>query len=239
MASDSTVAAPLGGPLREYPLAATAVLSVLGYALVIGTFLGLVPAVVFPELSLQQVNALADAIAVVNTIATVTLLAGWYWIRHDEVEKHRAAMAFGFGLILLFLVLYLTKIGGGGTKEFVGPTLPYYAYLAMLFVHIVLSIVAVPVVLYALVLGLTHTPRELRTETSHRRVGRIAAAAWILSLALGVVTYFLLNHVYGWEFVESGALLALAVLPRHGDRPSWLRPFSACATRLSNRLDFY
>lgn len=217
MASHSTMTPPLGGPIREHPLATTAVLSVIGYALVIGTFLGLVPAVVFPELSLQQVNSLADAIAVVNTIATVTLLAGWYWIRQDEIAKHRFAMGAGFGMILLFLVLYLTKIGGGGTKEFVGPTLPYYAYLAMLFVHIVLSIVAVPVVLYALVLGLTHTPRELRTETSHRRVGRIAATAWILSLALGVVTYLLLNHVYSWEFVESGVLLALAAVPRRWD----------------------
>jgi putative membrane protein len=213
MASESTIAPPLGGPIREHPLATTVVLSVVGYSLVIGTFLGYVPATVFPDLSLTQVNRLADALALVNTVATVTLLAGWYWIRQDEVTKHRYAMGAGFGLILLFLVLYLTKIGGGGTKEFVGPTLPYYAYLAMLFVHVVLSIVAVPVVLYALVLGLTHTPRELRTETPHRRVGRIAASAWILSLALGVVTYLLLNHVYDWEFVESGALLALAVVP--------------------------
>jgi putative membrane protein len=217
MASESTMTPPLGGPIREHPLVTTVVLSVVGYGLVIGTFLGFVPATVFPDLTLTQVNRLADAIAVVNTVATVSLLAGWYWIRQDEVAKHRYAMGTGFGLILLFLVLYLTKIGGGGTKEFVGPALAYYAYLAMLFVHIVLSIVAVPVVIYALVLGLTHTPRELRAETPHRRIGRIAAGAWILSLALGVVTYLLLNHVYDWEFVESGALLALALVPRGAD----------------------
>lgn len=214
MATDPAVEPPLGGPIRAHPLATTIVLALVGYALVIGTFLGVVPAAVFPELTLDQVNLLADAIAVVNTVATLTLLVGWYWIRQDEVAKHRYAMGAGFGLILLFLVLYLTKIGGGGTKEFVGPTLPYYAYLAMLFVHIVLSIVAVPVVLYALVLGLTHTPNELRTETPHRRVGRIAAGSWILSLALGVVTYLLLNHVYSWEFVESSALLLLGAMPR-------------------------
>jgi putative membrane protein len=195
--------ASVRGPVREHPLAVTVVLSVVGYGLVVGTFLGLVPGGVYPELTLQQVNLLTDAIAVVNTLATVTLLAGWRWIRRDEVEKHAAAMVTAFVLILVFLVLYLTKIGGGGTKEFVGPTLAYYAYLAMLAVHILLSVVAVPVVLYALVLGLTHTPAELRTETPHRRVGRIAAGSWILSLTLGVVTYLLLNHVYEWEFVEA------------------------------------
>jgi putative membrane protein len=195
--------ASVRGPAKDHPLAVTVVLSVVGYGLVVGTFLGFVPGTVFPELTLGQVNLLTDAIAVVNLLATLSLLAGWRWIRRDEVRKHAAAMVTAFALILVFLVLYLTKIGGGGTKEFVGPTLVYYAYLAMLAVHILLSIVAVPVVLYALVLGLTHTPTELRTQTPHRRVGRVAAASWILSLTLGVVTYLLLNHLYEWRFVEA------------------------------------
>jgi putative membrane protein len=193
-----------GGAAKEHPAAVTAVLSVVGYALVVGTFLGVGPDV-YPELTLAQVTLLTDAIAVVNALNVAVIGAGWYFIRRDDVDKHRAAMVTSFALILVFLVMYLTKIGGGGTKEFVGPTGVYYAYLAMLAVHILLSIVAVPVVLYALVLGLTHTPEELRTETPHRRVGRIAAASWLLSLSLGVVTYLLLNHVYDWEYVESAA----------------------------------
>jgi len=200
-----------GGPIKDHPLAVTAVLSVVGYALVIGTFAGVVPGSVFPDLSLAEVNLLSDAIAVVNTAATILLVLGWRFIRRGEVKKHRAAMLSAFSLILVFLVLYLTKLNGGGTKEFVGPTLPYYAYLAMLAVHILLSMVSVPVVLYAVVLGVSHTPAELR-ETAHARVGRIAAAAWITSLALGVVTYLLLNHVYAWEF--SAATIALAASTR-------------------------
>jgi len=194
--------ASASGPVKEHPAAVTAVLSVVGYTLVVGTFLGVVPGSIFPDLSLDQVNRLSDAIAVVNTVATITLIAGWRWIRRDEVKKHATAMASAFGLILVFLVLYLTKIGGGGTKEFVGPQLAYYAYLAMLAIHIILSIVSVPVVLYAIVLGVTHTPAELR-DTVHARVGRIAAGSWILSLSLGVVAYLLLNHIYEWQFVEA------------------------------------
>jgi putative membrane protein len=195
--------ASVRGPIKEHPAVVTAVLSVVGYALVIGTFLGYVPRSLFPELTLAQVNRLADAIAVINTIATLLLIAGWRFIRRGEVRKHAASMSGAFGLILVFLVLYLTKIGGGGTKEFVGPQLVYYGYLAMLAVHIVLSVVSVPVVLHALVLGVTHTPDELRTMGTHRKVGRVAAGAWILSLSLGVVTYLLLNHVYDWQFVEA------------------------------------
>ena len=205
--------ASVRGPIRDHPAAVTALLSVVGYALVVGTFLGFVPGSVFPDLTLAQVNLLSHAIAAVNTVATLCLVAGWRWIRRGEVRKHAAAMTSAFALILLFLVLYLTKIGGGGTKEIVGAPDPiYYAYLAMLAVHIVLSIVAVPVVLYALVLGLTHTPTELRVDTPHRRVGRVAAGSWILSLTLGVVTYVLLNWVYGYEFA-AGAAAAVVALP--------------------------
>ncbi|WP_265112551.1 DUF420 domain-containing protein [Halosolutus halophilus] len=186
--------------LRERPIGVTVLLTIVGYALVIGTFVLEVP--FYPDLTNAQVNALSHAIAVINASATVLLVAGWYWIRAGEIEKHRFAMTSAFGLILLFLVVYLVRVGGGGEKYFVGPDPVYYAYLLMLAVHIILSIVAVPVVLYALILGVSHTPAELR-NTAHARVGRIAAGSWILSLVLGVVTYVLLNHAYEYTFTPS------------------------------------
>jgi putative membrane protein len=200
------------GWARDHPRATTLILAVVGYAAVVGVFA--VPSVqaLFPTLNLGQVNLLAHAIAVVNTLAVTSLAAGWYWIRNDEVSKHAHAMLTAFVLILLFLGMYLPKVAGGGTKEFVLESAygwvplwePVYpAYLAMLAIHILLSILAMPLVVYAVVLGVTHTPTELRTETPHRTVGRVAAGTWILSLALGVVAYLLLNHVYAYEFVPA------------------------------------
>ena len=202
----------VGGRVREHPRATTLILAAVGYAAVVGVFA--VPSVqaLFPTLTLDQVNLLAHAIAVVNTLAVTSLAAGWYWIRNDEVSKHAHAMLSAFVLILLFLSMYLPKVAGGGTKEFVLEStygwVPlwewvYPAYLLMLAIHILLSILAMPLVLYAVVLGLTHTPTELRTQTPHRTVGRVAAGTWILSLALGVVTYLLLNHAYTYEFVPA------------------------------------
>lgn len=190
-------------------MGATLLLTAIGYALVIGTFAGLVP--LYPDIGERGVDLLSHSIAVVNTLATIALVLGWYWIRRGEIDRHRIAMMSAFVLIVLFLLLYLPKVGGGGEKHFVLESayawVPlwgwiYPAYLVMLAIHIVLSVLAVPLVLYALVLGLTHTPREL-TDTRHATVGRIAAATWILSLTLGVVTYVLLNHLYAAEFVPS------------------------------------
>jgi len=200
------------GAIRDHPKTVTALLSIVGYAAVVGVFV--VPPVqaLFPRLNLAQVDLLADAIAVVNSITVVLLAAGWYWIRNDEVRKHAYAMISSFALILVFLSMYLPKVAGGGTKEFVLDStiswVPlfewiYPAYLLMLAIHILLSILAVPLVLYAIVLGVTHTPDELRNQTPHAKIGRVAASTWILSLVLGVVTYLMLNHLYAWEFTAA------------------------------------
>ncbi|WP_276300816.1 DUF420 domain-containing protein [Halorussus lipolyticus] len=193
--------------VKDNPRAVTTVLSVLGYVLVLGTFAGILP--IYPELERATVDLLSHGIAVVNTAALTAIVLGWRWIRRGEVEKHRTAMLTAFSLILVFLVLYLTKLGGGGEKHIAASGLVYYAYLVMLAIHVVLSAVSVPVVVHAVVLGLTHTPSELR-DTAHAKVGRIAAVAWGLSLALGIVTYVLLNHVYG---VEEYVPVFLPILP--------------------------
>lgn len=188
------VADRLQSRARARPRAVTAVLSVIGYVLVVGAFAGLLP---LPEISREAVILLGDAIAVVNFLALSAIVAGVYFIRNDAVRKHRAAMLTAFSLIMLFLVLYLTKVGGGFEKEIQAAGLVWGAYITMLAIHILLSAISVPVVLHAVVLGLTHTPAELR-KTVHARVGRIAAAAWSLSLFLGLVTYVMLNHIYMW-----------------------------------------
>ena len=211
-------------PVKDHPLVVTAVLSLVGYVLVLGTFAGIVD--VFPEISDRTVILLSDAIALVNSAALLSLLVGWRYIRRGAVRKHRAAMLTAFGLISLFLVLYLTKVGGGFEKAIViesGQFLGAYAgpvrvaYLAMLAVHILLSVLAVPVVLYPVVLGLTHSPSEL-TETAHAQVGRIAVLSWSLSLFLGIVTYFMLNHVYSWvpRGEAAGTLIVLLAIPAGG-----------------------
>ncbi len=207
------VADRLQSRARARPRLVTAVLSVVGYVLVAVAFTDVVP---LPTISDEAVILLGDAIAVVNACALAAILAGVYFIRNEDVERHRTAMLTAFALILFFLALYLTKVGGGFEKEIEATGLVWGAYIAMLAIHIVLSAVSVPVVLHAVVLGLTHTPAELR-DTAHARVGRIAVVAWSVSLFLGLVTYVMLNHVYGWH--PRGAALLFVAAPRAAALP--------------------
>jgi putative membrane protein len=194
--------------VRSNPKVVTGVLTLVGYVLVAGVFSGQID--VYPELNESQVLLFADLIALVNTAALGAIVAGVYFVKQGEIRKHRALMLTAFSLILVFLFLYLWKIDGGFERSLVAPAIVKIPYLLMLAVHIVLSIVAVPVVLHAVVLGLSHPVSELR-ETIHPKVGRIAVAAWGLSLFLGIVTYVILNHTYSWEVREAVLLLAVAV----------------------------
>lgn len=188
--------------LKENVRLATAVLTLVGYGAVAATFAGALP--IYPDIGESGVNALGHAIAVVNLAATLCLVAGWRYVKRGEIEAHAKSMTAAFGLILLFLLLYLPKVGGGGEKELAeaAPDLVALAYFAMLAIHILLSALAMPVVVFAFLLGVSHSPAELR-DSLHPRIGRIAAASWTLSLVLGVVTYVILNHVYGYEFVPA------------------------------------
>src|SRR6056297_748993 len=186
--------------LKDNVAAVTAVLTGVGYAPVFATFTGLIP--FYPNIGKSGVNLLGHVIAVVNLAATLCLIAGWRYVKQGKIEAHAKAMTAAFGLILVFLLLYLPKVGGGGEKRLVEsvPDPIALGYFVMLAIHIILSAIAMPVVLYAFLLVISHTPAELR-DSLHPRVGRIAAASWILSLVLGVVTYLILNHVYSYEFV--------------------------------------
>lgn len=202
------VAETIRSRVRSNPKVVTGALTLVGYALVAGVFSGQLS--VYPELSESQVLLFADLIALVNTAALASIIAGVYFVKQGDVRKHRALMLTAFSLILVFLFLYLWKIDGGFERSLVAPAVVKIPYLLMLAVHIVLSIVAVPVVLHAVVLGLSHPTAEL-PQTIHPRVGRIAVAAWGLSLFLGIVTYVILNHTYSWEVREAALLLVVAV----------------------------
>jgi putative membrane protein len=196
---------------REYPGIVTTILTVVGYALVIGTLYGDWLNGIYPEIGLETVNLLSHAIALNNLAAVLALGLGWWFIRDGRPRRHRLAMIVGFSLIMVFLVLYLIKTGGGGRKEFViqeGHFLSSLAttvtvsYYMMLAIHVLLSIISVPLVLYAMVLGLSR-PLEDVSDSPHASIGPWAAGSWIVSLALGLLCYILLNHVYAYEFVPA------------------------------------
>ena len=171
------------------------VLAALVYAALAYALTGRPPASLPPTLA-GFVAIAPHLIAAINATALFVLLRGRAAIRAGHVASHRRLMLTAAVLLRAFLVLYVTRVALGGTKAFPGPAaVRGYLYLPMLTVHILLSIVSVPLVIYNLLVGLSR-PVAAVGGTAHPRVGRTAVALWSLSLLLGIGVYALLNVLY-------------------------------------------
>lgn len=180
---------------RRSPLWGAAILSGAAYAL-LALALSAEPPVALPAVVAALVAAAPTIIAVVNAAAVICLIAGWRAIRRGRVRTHRALMLAAAACISLFLILYVTRVSLGGVKAFPGPAaVRAYLYLPLLTVHIVLSILSVPLVIHNLLIGLTYPIGEI-PSTAHARSGRWAVLLWSISLTLGLVVYLLLNVLF-------------------------------------------
>lgn len=171
-------------------LVSTAVYGLLAYVLSLEPSTALSPAVA------RLLRAAPLAIACINASALTSLVLGWRAIRRGSVRTHRRYMLAASVLISAFLILYVTRVALGGVKAFPGPApVRTYVYLPILTIHIVLSIVAVPLVVYNLLIGLTRPSSDV-WRTPHAAVGRVGVALWSTSLALGIVVYVMLNILF-------------------------------------------
>jgi putative membrane protein len=181
---------------RSHVPAITAALTVVSLALVFGAVLGVIPAGSLPRASTGVLDVIPHVNAVVSTVAIGTILAGVRYIRRGDVAEHRAMMLASLALFVTFLVLYLYKVAVSGTTRFGGPDAVYqFVYLPTLAIHMVLAIVCIPLLYYVLLLAVTRPVEDLY-DTSHRRIGRVAASLWVVSFFLGNVVYVLLYWAY-------------------------------------------
>lgn len=181
--------------IRANLLGVTAFLSLISLALVFAAVLEYVP-----ESLLPRVDPLVTAIPHINVLlslgAIVSILTGVRAIKNGNIERHRLAMLVSTALFAGFLVLYLYRVSLEGPGEFPGPdTVRQFVYLPVLAIHILLAILCIPFVYHALLLAGTHRVSEL-PNTSHARVGKIAATLWVISFTLGISIYLLLYVLF-------------------------------------------
>lgn len=127
---------------------------------------------------------------VINSLTSVLLLMGLYFIRQKNVVAHKRTMLTAFTLGSLFLVSYVlyhltnesTAFGGEGWVR------PVYYFL--LVSHIILSIVVVWFVLRAVYFALTNQ------IVKHKQTVKWAYPIWLYVSITGVIVYFLIAPYY-------------------------------------------
>lgn len=137
-------------------------------------------------------NLLAPLNAALNLTSTLFLVAGYLFIRKRDIARHRRFMLGAVAASGLFLVFYLLRFSLTGTHVFAGEGVARVAYLSILFSHMVLAVVIVPLVLRLLFLAW-----KGRFQ-SHARLARWTFPVWLYVSVTGLVVYVLLYHVYGF-----------------------------------------
>lgn len=128
--------------------------------------------------------------ACLNTLCTLFLCAGFYYIRRKQKLAHRNCMAAALVTSVLFLTSYLVYHFNAGRTVFKDPEWFRPYYLVLLLTHTVLAVVIVPMVLVTL-----HRAIRERFEL-HRRIARWTWPLWMYVSVTGVLIYFLLYQIF-------------------------------------------
>jgi putative membrane protein len=124
--------------------------------------------------------------AVLNGLCTIALLVGFYFVRRRNIPAHRASMITAFIFSALFLVSYITNHALHGETHFPGFGTVKTIYLSILASHVLLSVVALPMVLTTFFFSLSGRIRQ------HRKIARFTLPIWLYVSFTGVVVYAML-----------------------------------------------
>jgi putative membrane protein len=135
----------------------------------------------------RQFTFLPALNAILNGCSATALCAGYYFIRRKNPQAHRNGMMLAFAFSSLFLISYILNHALHGDTHYPGHGLIRTIYLLILASHILLSVVALPLVLATFFLSLT------RRFAIHRKVARYTFPIWLYVSITGVVVFLMLR----------------------------------------------
>ncbi len=129
--------------------------------------------------------------AVLNGLAATALLIGFTFIRARKIAAHRASMITAFVFSSLFLVSYILHHALHGDVRYPAHADFRTFYLCLLASHIILAVVALPLVLTTFFFSLTGRFPQ------HRKIARWTFPLWLYVSVTGVITYAMLRLAQG------------------------------------------
>ncbi len=122
-----------------------------------------------------------------NAITTVFLLMGIRQIKAGRREAHERSMKSAFLASVIFLLGYLVYHYMHGDSRFLGQGWIRPVYFSLLISHILLSVVALPLVLLTMALAWKGS------FANHRRIAKWTFPIWLYVSFTGVTIFFFLR----------------------------------------------
>lgn len=128
--------------------------------------------------------------AIFNSISFVFLVLAFIAVRRKQIDTHRRFIFAAVVMTTLFFVSYITYHFLVPSTSYGGNGILRYVYYFVLFTHIPLAVLVVPLALFALFTGLNMEVRR------HRRIARWAMPLWLYVSITGVLVYVLISPYY-------------------------------------------
>jgi putative membrane protein len=129
--------------------------------------------------------------ALLNGLSAIALLIGYVFIRAKRIGDHRAAMIAAFGFSTLFLVSYILHHALHGDVRYPAHAAGRMVYLPLLASHILLAVVALPLILVTFFFSLSGRIPQ------HRKIARWTFPLWLYVGVTGVLTWAMLRLAQG------------------------------------------
>lgn len=123
--------------------------------------------------------------ALLNSIATILLVAGWICIKTGRRDAHIGFMVSALAVSAAFLTSYLIYHYHVGSVPFQGTGGIRYVYFTILITHIILAIVNLPMII------LTVIPAFRKRFDKHQRIARWTLPVWLYVSVTGVIVYLM------------------------------------------------
>lgn len=125
--------------------------------------------------------------AMLNGLAAICLVVGFFFIMRRNIKAHRRSMMTAFVFSSLFLVCYVLNHALHGDTLYQGHSPLRTVYFSILISHIVLCIVALPMVLITFFFSLT------RRFPQHKKIARFTLPIWLYVSVTGVIVFAMLH----------------------------------------------
>ncbi len=136
-----------------------------------------------------EVRDLPTVNAILNSLATVCLVAGWFAIRAGRRTAHRNAMIAALTCSALFLTSYLIYHAQVGSVRFQGQGAVRTLYFTILLTHTVLAAIL------PFLAGITVWRAATKRFDRHVRIARWTLPIWLYVSVTGVVVYWMLYRM--------------------------------------------
>jgi len=128
--------------------------------------------------------------ATINGLTALLLIGAVIAIKKGNKKLHEQLNTTAIACSLAFLVMYIAYHMTSNSTAFGGEGIIKYVYYTILFTHIILSIIIIPLVL------LTYMRAKLGNFDQHKKIAKITFPIWLYVAVTGVIVYVMISPYY-------------------------------------------